>query len=68
MVMFVRSQNPFNLCNPWSKNYSLLFFGGTSVKSFYNPCNGDVRAEPKSVLSVKSVVGYISILGINNNG
>ena len=38
------------------------------MKSFHNQCNGDVRAEPKSVLSVKSVVGYISILGINNNG
>ena len=50
--MFVRSQNPFNLCNPWSKNYSLLFFGGTSVKSVYNQCNGNVRAQPKSAISV----------------
>ena len=50
--MFVRSQNPFNLCNPWSKNYSLLFFGGTSVKSFHNQCNGNVVRSQNPQISV----------------
>ena len=53
MAMSVRSQNPFNQCNPWSKKlavYCLWFISvqsvfvscKQSVKSFHNQCNGNV--------------------------